>query len=100
MDFGGVRTPGEQQIRHACTAEADRAAKSFSACRSHVVLARSPISRVDDITAPMLLIHGVSDVRVARRHSDRVVDALRTLERFLARHLGGRSPSALPAWVE
>lgn len=84
------------------------------------MLARSPISRVDDITAPMLLIHGANDVRVARRHSDRVVDALRsrgaeveyllntteghwfinpdsnielyrTLERFLARHLGGRS---------
>ncbi|MEU0845940.1 S9 family peptidase [Streptomyces sp. NPDC005962] len=84
------------------------------------MLARSPISRVDDITAPMLLIHGANDVRVARRHSDRIVDALRsrgaeveyllnkteghwfintdsnielyrTLERFLARHLGGRS---------
>ncbi|MBR8743736.1 S9 family peptidase [Nocardiopsis sp. MG754419] len=84
------------------------------------MLARSPISRVDDITAPMLLIHGANDVRVHRRHSDRVVDALRargseveyllneneghwftnpesnielygTLERFLARHLGGRS---------
>ncbi|MFD7506503.1 alpha/beta fold hydrolase [Streptomyces sp. NPDC059850] len=82
------------------------------------MLARSPISRVDDITAPMLLIHGANDVRVARRHSDRIVDALRsrgaeveyllntteghwfinpdsnielyrTLERFLARHLGG-----------
>lgn len=67
-----------------------------------------------------MLIHGANDVRVARRHSDRVMDALRsrgaevgyllndteghwfvnsdsdielyrTLERFLARHLGGRS---------
>ncbi|MFI8524059.1 S9 family peptidase [Promicromonospora sukumoe] len=84
------------------------------------MLARSPISRVDDITAPVLLIHGANDVRVARHHSDRVVDALRargaeveyllneteghwfinqdsnielyrTLERFLARHLGGRT---------
>ncbi|WP_431871531.1 alpha/beta fold hydrolase [Nocardiopsis eucommiae] len=84
------------------------------------MLARSPISRVDDITAPVLLVHGANDVRVHRRHSDRVVDALRargaeveyllneseghwfvntdsnvelygTLARFLARHLGGRS---------
>ncbi|MFE2937759.1 alpha/beta hydrolase family protein [Streptomyces sp. NPDC059255] len=73
---------------------------------------------VDDITAPMLLIHGANDVRVARRHSDRIVDALRargaeaeyllnkaeghwlinpdsnielyrTIERFPARHLAG-----------
>ena len=86
------------------------------------MLARSPISRVDDITAPVLLIHGANDVRVHRRNSDRIADALRargaeveyllneteghwfinpdsnielysTLERFLARHLGGRSSS-------
>jgi len=83
------------------------------------MLARSPISRVDDITAPILLIHGANDVRVARRHADRIAESLtargaeieyllnateghwfinpdsnielyRTLERFLARHLGGR----------
>ncbi|MGW5384148.1 alpha/beta fold hydrolase [Nocardia sp. NPDC003963] len=89
--------------------------------RQHAdMLARSPIERVDDINAPILLIHGANDVRVARRHSDRVAEALRsrgadveyllneteghwfvnpdsnielysTLERFLARHLGGRS---------
>jgi dipeptidyl aminopeptidase/acylaminoacyl peptidase len=29
------------------------------------MLARSPVSRVDDITAPVLLIHGANDVRVA-----------------------------------
>nr|WP_267909115.1 prolyl oligopeptidase family serine peptidase [Nocardiopsis alborubida] len=81
------------------------------------MLARSPVSRADDITAPVLLVHGA---RVHRRNSDRVVDALRSrgaegeyllneteghrptnpdsnieshgrLERFLARHLGGRS---------
>ena len=39
------------------------------------MLARSPISRVDDITAPMLLIHGANDLRINRRHSDRVVAA-------------------------
>ncbi|ALE85790.1 S9 family peptidase [Pseudonocardia sp. HH130629-09] len=84
------------------------------------MLARSPISRVDDITAPMLLIHGANDVRVHRSNSDRVAEALRargaeveylvnereghwfvnpdsnielyrTLERFLARHLGGHT---------
>ncbi len=94
------------------------------------MLARSPISRVDHITAPVLLVHGANDVRVARRHSDRIVEALRargaeveyllneteghwfinpgsnielyrTLERFLARHLGGRTftspwPAARP----
>ncbi|GGL47066.1 S9 family peptidase [Nocardia jinanensis] len=87
------------------------------------MLARSPITRVDDITAPVLLIHGANDVRVHRRHSDRIADALRsrgaeveyllneaeghwfsnpdsnielyrTLERFLARHLGGRASTA------
>ncbi|WP_252446329.1 S9 family peptidase [Pseudonocardia humida] len=84
------------------------------------LLARSPISRVDHITAPVLLVHGANDLRIDRRHSDRVVEALRargaeveyllnereghwfinpdsnielyrTLERFLARHLGGRA---------
>jgi dipeptidyl aminopeptidase/acylaminoacyl peptidase len=82
------------------------------------MLARSPISRVDDITAPVLLIHGANDVRVTPSNSERIVDALRsrgaeveyllneneghwfvnqdsnielyrTLERFLARHLAG-----------
>ncbi|NWJ74315.1 S9 family peptidase [Pseudonocardia sp. ICBG1122] len=84
------------------------------------MLARSPISRVDDITAPVLLIHGANDVRVHRRNADRVAEALRargaeveyllnereghwfvnpdsnielyrTLERFLACHLGGHT---------
>ncbi|MFR9731368.1 alpha/beta fold hydrolase [Saccharopolyspora sp. MS10] len=84
------------------------------------MLARSPISRVEDVRAPVLLVHGANDVRVARRHSDRIVNALRargaevehllnereghwfinpdsnvelyrTLERFLSRHLGGRA---------
>ncbi|PSL00006.1 dipeptidyl aminopeptidase/acylaminoacyl peptidase [Murinocardiopsis flavida] len=87
------------------------------------MLARSPISRVEDITAPVLLIHGANDVRVHRRNSDRVAEALRDrgreveyllneaeghwfsnpesnielyrrLEGFLAKHLGGRSSEA------
>ncbi|MEQ3549088.1 S9 family peptidase [Pseudonocardia nematodicida] len=82
--------------------------------------ARSPITRVDDITAPVLLVHGANDLRVHRSNSDRVFEALqargveveyllnereghwfinpdsnielyRTMERFLARHLGGRT---------
>lgn len=86
------------------------------------MLARSPISRVDDITAPVLLIHGANDVRVHRSNADRVAAALRargaeveyllndreghwfvnpdsnielyrTLEQFLARHLGGYVPN-------
>lgn len=81
------------------------------------MLARSPVSRVDDITAPVLLIHGAHDVRVHRRNADRMAEALRTrgadveyllneseghwfinpesnielyrrLETFLAKHLG------------
>ncbi|MBP2367537.1 dipeptidyl aminopeptidase/acylaminoacyl peptidase [Pseudonocardia parietis] len=81
--------------------------------------ARSPITRVNDITAPVLLVHGANDLRVHRSNSDRVVEALRargaeveyllnereghwfvnpdsnielyqTLVRFLARHLDGR----------
>jgi dipeptidyl aminopeptidase/acylaminoacyl peptidase len=80
---------------------------------------RSPLSRVDAIRAPLLVIHGANDVRVRRDHSDRIVQALRArnrnveyllfsdeghginrtpnrlayaraVERFLARHLGGR----------
>jgi dipeptidyl aminopeptidase/acylaminoacyl peptidase len=84
-----------------------------------VMAERSPIGRVDAIRAPLLVIHGANDVRVRRDHSDRIVAALkarkhaveyllfddeghglnrtpnrltyiRAVERFLARHLGGR----------
>jgi dipeptidyl aminopeptidase/acylaminoacyl peptidase len=82
--------------------------------------ARSPLSRVDDITAPLLVIQGANDPRVTKAESDQIVEALRArgveveyivkedeghgfvrpenrmdvyraLERFLARHLGGRA---------
>jgi dipeptidyl aminopeptidase/acylaminoacyl peptidase len=82
--------------------------------------ARSPMSRVDDITAPLLVIQGANDPRVTKVESDQIVAALRArgveveyvvkndeghgfvrpenrldvyraLERFLARHLGGRA---------
>ncbi|MEV0227666.1 S9 family peptidase [Streptomyces sp. NPDC050704] len=86
------------------------------------LLARSPISRVDQIRTPLMVVQGANDVRVVKAESDRIVDALRargveveylvkddeghgfvnpdnnidmydTADRFLARHLGGQ-PSA------
>ncbi|WP_017607386.1 S9 family peptidase [Nocardiopsis xinjiangensis] len=41
------------------------------------MLARSPISRVDDITTPLLIAHGANDARVMRAESDRIVASLR-----------------------
>ncbi|GAA1451398.1 S9 family peptidase [Nocardiopsis tropica] len=84
------------------------------------MLARSPISRVDEITTPLMVVQGANDTRVVQAESDRIVEALRArgveveylvfpdeghdfvnpenlitafgaAERFLARHLGGRS---------
>ena len=82
--------------------------------------ARSPLNRVDDIRAPLLVIQGANDPRVTQAESDQIVAALRSrgveveylvkedeghgfvkpenrmdaygvIERFLARHLGGRA---------
>jgi dipeptidyl aminopeptidase/acylaminoacyl peptidase len=82
--------------------------------------ARSPLNFVDRITAPLLVIQGANDPRVTKTESDQIVEALRargveveylvkddeghgfvkpenrmdayrTIERFLARHLGGRA---------
>lgn len=89
------------------------------------MLARSPVSRLDRIRCPLLVIHGAQDVRVALGQAEMVVDTLRergrdvefllnekeghwfvnqdsnyelyrTIEGFLARHIGGRrtEPSA------
>jgi len=83
------------------------------------MLARSPITRVDQIRTPLLVIQGANDVRVVQAESDNLVEALRArgvtveyivkddeghgivndenviemyhaVERFFARHLGGR----------
>ncbi|MHB9756522.1 S9 family peptidase [Streptomyces sp. BYX5S] len=83
------------------------------------MLARSPITRVDRIRTPLLVIQGANDVRVVQEESDLMVEALRVrgvevdylvqadeghrfqnpenlieihhrMEGFLARHLGGR----------
>jgi len=80
---------------------------------------RSPLNHADAIRVPLLVAQGANDVRVRRDHSDRIIAALRArnhdveyllfpdeghginrtpnriafmraVERFLARHLGGR----------
>ncbi|MER5689373.1 S9 family peptidase [Streptomyces sp. NPDC002205] len=80
---------------------------------------RSPLSRVDDIRIPLLIVHGANDPRVKQSESEQIVAALRAkgipheylvfpdeghgmarpenrlrfyacAERFLAAHLGGR----------
>ncbi|MFD0559879.1 dipeptidyl aminopeptidase/acylaminoacyl peptidase [Stackebrandtia endophytica] len=43
--------------------------------------AHSPLTHADRITAPLLVVQGVHDVRVAQRHSDAIVDRLRELDR-------------------
>jgi dipeptidyl aminopeptidase/acylaminoacyl peptidase len=45
------------------------------------MLKQSPISYLDQITAPVLVIQGANDVRVVRQDSDDVVDGLRKLGR-------------------
>lgn len=85
--------------------------------------ARSPISRVDRMRTPLMVVQGGNDVRVVKAESDQIVDALRArgveveylvkddeghgfvnpdnnidvyraADRFLARHLGGRPDAA------
>ena len=82
--------------------------------------ARSPLNRVDAIRAPLLVVQGANDPRVTKAESDQIVaalrargveveylvkddeghgfvkpenrmDAYRAIERFFAKHLGGRS---------
>ncbi|MGD9573770.1 MAG: alpha/beta fold hydrolase [Thermoleophilia bacterium] len=85
--------------------------------------ARSPLNKVDEIVAPLLVIQGANDPRVTKAESDQIVEALRArgvdveymvkddeghgfvkpenrlemfaaVEKFLARHLGGRAEGA------
>ncbi|MPY58553.1 S9 family peptidase [Streptomyces spongiae] len=87
------------------------------------MLARSPISRVDQIRTPLMVVHGANDARVALAESDQLVEALRArgvpveyivmedeghaienpenvialytaAERFLAEHLGFEAHTA------
>jgi dipeptidyl aminopeptidase/acylaminoacyl peptidase len=84
---------------------------------------RSPINFVERIAKPLLVAQGANDVRVVREHSDRIVEVARkkgldveylvfddeghairkwrnkmtlarAIERFLAKHLGGRAEIA------
>ena len=84
------------------------------------LMERSPVSHVDRITKPLLIVHGVNDPRVKQSESDQIVGAMQeknipvtyvlypdeghgfarpenwlsfvaVAEAFLARHLGGRS---------
>jgi dipeptidyl aminopeptidase/acylaminoacyl peptidase len=86
--------------------------------------ARSPINFVDNIKVPLLVIHGANDPRVKQVEADRIVVALRdkgmpveyivapdeghgfraplnrmafaaAMEKFLAKHLGGRYQEAM-----
>ena len=81
---------------------------------------RSPLSRVDDIVTPLMVIQGANDPRVTKHESDQIVEALkgrgidveyivaddeghgfakpenrmrayRAMETFFAQHLGGRA---------
>jgi dipeptidyl aminopeptidase/acylaminoacyl peptidase len=45
------------------------------------MLANSPVSHLDKITAPMLVIHGGNDIRVLKQDSDDVVAGLQKLGR-------------------
>lgn len=84
------------------------------------MMARSPITKVDQITTPLMVVQGANDVRVVQAESDNLVGALRdrgveveyliqhdeghgavnpennitmwrAITEFLARHLGGRA---------
>jgi dipeptidyl aminopeptidase/acylaminoacyl peptidase len=84
------------------------------------MLARSPITRVDQIRTPLMVVQGANDSRVVQAESDNLVEALRArgveveymvkhdeghgflnpensidmyqaVDRFLAEHLGGRT---------
>jgi dipeptidyl aminopeptidase/acylaminoacyl peptidase len=90
--------------------------------------ARSPLNFVDRIRVPLLVVHGANDPRVKQAESDQIIVALRekgqaveyvvapdeghgfsgpenrqamavAMERFLARHLGGREQKDVPPAV-
>jgi len=87
------------------------------------LIARSPITRVDQVRTPLMVVQGANDTRVVQAESDQIVEALRArgveveyivfddeghlitnrenlvtmlqaAERFLAQHLGGREGRA------
>jgi dipeptidyl aminopeptidase/acylaminoacyl peptidase len=93
------------------------------------LIAQSPLFSVDRIRAPLLVVHGANDPRVVQNESDQIVVALRDrgvdvdylvapdeghgfarlenrlalaaeMERFLARHLGGRYQPSVSREIE
>jgi dipeptidyl aminopeptidase/acylaminoacyl peptidase len=93
------------------------------------LLARSPITFVDRITTPLLVVQGAKDVRVVKEESDNIVESLRArgveveylvaedeghgfqnpdnvarmfgaIERFFGAHLGGRTSEPVTATRE
>jgi dipeptidyl aminopeptidase/acylaminoacyl peptidase len=56
------------------------------------MLARSPVTRVDQIRTPLLVVQGANDVRVVKAESDHIVDSLRArgvpVEYFVAEDEG------------
>ena len=91
--------------------------------------ARSPLSRVDQITTPLVIVQGANDPRVTKKESDQLAVALRqrgvkvqyllaandghgflnpdnrlalyhTMERFFAQYLKGRTQATTPAGVD
>jgi len=91
--------------------------------------ARSPLSRVDQITTPLVIVQGANDPRVTKKESDQLAVALRqrgvkvqyllaaneghgflnpdnrlalyhTMERFFAQYLKGRVQANTPAGVD
>ncbi len=87
------------------------------------MLARSPITKVDEIRTPLLVVQGANDVRVVQAEADNIVEALRArgvpveyfvaedeghdfqnpenlitmfraIDRHFAEHLGGRSSAS------
>jgi dipeptidyl aminopeptidase/acylaminoacyl peptidase len=91
--------------------------------------ARSPLSRVDQITTPLVIVQGANDPRVTKKESDQLAVALRqrgvkvqyllaaneghgflnpdnrlalyhTMERFFAQYLKGRVQTNTPAGVD
>jgi dipeptidyl aminopeptidase/acylaminoacyl peptidase len=89
------------------------------------LIARSPLFKASEIKSPMLVVHGLNDPRVKKSESDQLVVALRergvnveyivapdeghgfrapenrmalavAIERFLAKHIGGRYQEEVP----
>jgi dipeptidyl aminopeptidase/acylaminoacyl peptidase len=89
------------------------------------LIARSPLFKASEIKTPMLVVHGLNDPRVKKSESDQLVVALRerginveyivapdeghgfrapenrmalavAIERFLAKHIGGRYQEDMP----